>query len=232
MLPVCICASSIFIMHIILMYLNVASILRQINHIIYLCLSKQECRIKFVINVTDWQIKSRLRSINMIMFDLSVNGLKRLWWYSLLRLGTLNSSVNQKANPVSPSDWLWPCVTNRGRMYATLGPNWRVPLRNSPRSRSYVYRYSEVGERVALNEDELIFLGKSGVTLMCFISPHPLTACWWKLGAISDAFRKEMATKWPKMQIILMKTVDSLFCLLSRTTGTPILEMRCWFKQR
>uniref|UniRef100_A0AAY4ECC0 Ras-GEF domain-containing protein n=1 Tax=Denticeps clupeoides TaxID=299321 RepID=A0AAY4ECC0_9TELE len=31
---------------------------------------------------------------------------------------------------------------NRGRMYATLGPNWRVPLRSSPRSRSYVYRYS------------------------------------------------------------------------------------------
>uniref|UniRef100_A0A669CUH9 Ral GEF with PH domain and SH3 binding motif 1 n=1 Tax=Oreochromis niloticus TaxID=8128 RepID=A0A669CUH9_ORENI len=30
-----------------------------------------------------------------------------------------------------------------GRMYATLGPNWRVPLRNSPRSRSYVY--SEAG---------------------------------------------------------------------------------------
>nr|XP_023992646.1 ras-specific guanine nucleotide-releasing factor RalGPS1-like [Salvelinus alpinus] len=27
----------------------------------------------------------------------------------------------------------------RGRMYATLGPNWKVPLRNSPRSRSYVY---------------------------------------------------------------------------------------------
>ncbi|XP_067339305.1 ras-specific guanine nucleotide-releasing factor RalGPS1-like isoform X3 [Channa argus] len=27
----------------------------------------------------------------------------------------------------------------RGRMYATLGPNWRVPLRNSPRSHSYVY---------------------------------------------------------------------------------------------
>lgn len=74
-------------------------------------------------------------------------------------------------------------------MYATLGPNWRVPLRNSPRSRSYVYRYSEVGERVTLNEDELIFMGKLGVTLMCFISPHPLTACWWKLGIISDAFR-------------------------------------------
>ncbi|XP_030631259.1 ras-specific guanine nucleotide-releasing factor RalGPS1 isoform X5 [Chanos chanos] len=31
---------------------------------------------------------------------------------------------------------------NRGRMYATLGPNWRVPLRNSPRSRSYAFRYT------------------------------------------------------------------------------------------
>uniref|UniRef100_A0A8C5X7P3 Ras-specific guanine nucleotide-releasing factor RalGPS1 n=1 Tax=Malurus cyaneus samueli TaxID=2593467 RepID=A0A8C5X7P3_9PASS len=29
--------------------------------------------------------------------------------------------------------------TNRGRLYATLGPNWRVPIRNSPRSRSCVY---------------------------------------------------------------------------------------------
>uniref|UniRef100_H3A102 PH domain-containing protein n=1 Tax=Latimeria chalumnae TaxID=7897 RepID=H3A102_LATCH len=28
---------------------------------------------------------------------------------------------------------------NRGRLYATLGPNWRVPVRNSPRSRSCVY---------------------------------------------------------------------------------------------
>ncbi|XP_043914071.1 ras-specific guanine nucleotide-releasing factor RalGPS1 [Protopterus annectens] len=27
----------------------------------------------------------------------------------------------------------------RGRLYATLGPNWRVPARNSPRSRSCVY---------------------------------------------------------------------------------------------
>ncbi|KAG5281456.1 hypothetical protein AALO_G00072410 [Alosa alosa] len=27
----------------------------------------------------------------------------------------------------------------RGRMYATLGPNWRVPVRTSPRSRSYIY---------------------------------------------------------------------------------------------
>ncbi|GAA6102859.1 ras-specific guanine nucleotide-releasing factor RalGPS1 isoform X2 [Tachysurus ichikawai] len=30
-------------------------------------------------------------------------------------------------------------TAERGRMYATLGPNWRVPVRNSPRSRSYVY---------------------------------------------------------------------------------------------
>uniref|UniRef100_A0A8D2J4N9 Ral GEF with PH domain and SH3 binding motif 1 n=1 Tax=Varanus komodoensis TaxID=61221 RepID=A0A8D2J4N9_VARKO len=28
---------------------------------------------------------------------------------------------------------------NRGRLYATLGPNWRVPIRSSPRSRSCVY---------------------------------------------------------------------------------------------
>lgn len=30
-------------------------------------------------------------------------------------------------------------TVERGRMYATLGPNWRVPVSNSPRSRSYVY---------------------------------------------------------------------------------------------
>uniref|UniRef100_G1PV61 Ras-specific guanine nucleotide-releasing factor RalGPS1 n=1 Tax=Myotis lucifugus TaxID=59463 RepID=G1PV61_MYOLU len=28
---------------------------------------------------------------------------------------------------------------SRGRLYATLGPNWRVPVRNSPRTRSCVY---------------------------------------------------------------------------------------------
>ncbi|XP_022526446.2 ras-specific guanine nucleotide-releasing factor RalGPS1 [Astyanax mexicanus] len=33
-------------------------------------------------------------------------------------------------------------TVERGRMYATLGPNWRVPVRNSPRSRSYVYSAS------------------------------------------------------------------------------------------
>ncbi|XP_030629831.1 ras-specific guanine nucleotide-releasing factor RalGPS1 isoform X2 [Chanos chanos] len=30
----------------------------------------------------------------------------------------------------------------RGRMYATLGPNWRVPVRNSPRGQSYLYSLS------------------------------------------------------------------------------------------
>ncbi|XP_059358750.1 ras-specific guanine nucleotide-releasing factor RalGPS1 [Carassius carassius] len=30
-------------------------------------------------------------------------------------------------------------TVERGRMYATLGPNWRVPVCNSPRSRSYIY---------------------------------------------------------------------------------------------
>ncbi|KAM9371071.1 ras-specific guanine nucleotide-releasing factor RalGPS1 isoform 5-T5 [Phaethornis superciliosus] len=34
-----------------------------------------------------------------------------------------------------------PSGLERGRLYATLGPNWRVPIRNS-RSRSCVYRYS------------------------------------------------------------------------------------------
>ncbi|KAM4647791.1 ras-specific guanine nucleotide-releasing factor RalGPS1 isoform 4-T6 [Amazona ochrocephala] len=32
-----------------------------------------------------------------------------------------------------------PSGLERGRLYATLGPNWRVPMRNSPRSRSCVY---------------------------------------------------------------------------------------------
>uniref|UniRef100_A0A671K8L2 Ras-specific guanine nucleotide-releasing factor RalGPS1 n=1 Tax=Sinocyclocheilus anshuiensis TaxID=1608454 RepID=A0A671K8L2_9TELE len=32
-------------------------------------------------------------------------------------------------------------TVERGRMYATLGPNWRVPICNSPRSRSYIYSY-------------------------------------------------------------------------------------------
>ncbi|XP_030629859.1 ras-specific guanine nucleotide-releasing factor RalGPS1 isoform X5 [Chanos chanos] len=31
---------------------------------------------------------------------------------------------------------------NTGRMYATLGPNWRVPVRNSPRGQSYLYSLS------------------------------------------------------------------------------------------
>ncbi|XP_072529901.1 ras-specific guanine nucleotide-releasing factor RalGPS1 isoform X2 [Salminus brasiliensis] len=40
----------------------------------------------------------------------------------------------------------------RGRMYATLGPNWRVPLRNSPRSRSYACSSSAVEPGRGLGE--------------------------------------------------------------------------------
>uniref|UniRef100_A0A8C3V7X8 Ras-specific guanine nucleotide-releasing factor RalGPS1 n=1 Tax=Catharus ustulatus TaxID=91951 RepID=A0A8C3V7X8_CATUS len=35
--------------------------------------------------------------------------------------------------------------TNRGRLYATLGPNWRVPIRNSPRSRRMLCLCSPTG---------------------------------------------------------------------------------------
>ncbi|XP_045419366.1 ras-specific guanine nucleotide-releasing factor RalGPS1 isoform X13 [Lemur catta] len=33
---------------------------------------------------------------------------------------------------------------NRGRLYATLGPNWRVPVQNSPRTRSCIYSPSRM----------------------------------------------------------------------------------------
>uniref|UniRef100_A0A7N5ZV07 Ras-specific guanine nucleotide-releasing factor RalGPS1 n=1 Tax=Anabas testudineus TaxID=64144 RepID=A0A7N5ZV07_ANATE len=46
------------------------------------------------------------------------------------------SPVRNDPHSMSVSNGLSP---GEGRMYATLGPNWRVPLRNSPRSRSYVY---------------------------------------------------------------------------------------------
>ncbi|KAI3362443.1 hypothetical protein L3Q82_012248, partial [Scortum barcoo] len=49
-----------------------------------------------------------------------------------LSLGSSESSFGEELSP----------AMERGRMYATLGPNWRVPLRNSPRSRSYVYSSS------------------------------------------------------------------------------------------
>uniref|UniRef100_A0A7N6BZ04 Ras-specific guanine nucleotide-releasing factor RalGPS1 n=1 Tax=Anabas testudineus TaxID=64144 RepID=A0A7N6BZ04_ANATE len=42
------------------------------------------------------------------------------------------------SNGLSPGEFTAKTI-KLGRMYATLGPNWRVPLRNSPRSRSYVY---------------------------------------------------------------------------------------------
>ncbi|XP_061589221.1 ras-specific guanine nucleotide-releasing factor RalGPS1-like [Cololabis saira] len=40
----------------------------------------------------------------------------------------------------------------RSRMYATLGPNWKVPLRSSPRSRSYVYSSSAANARYGYAE--------------------------------------------------------------------------------
>uniref|UniRef100_A0A8C7LKU9 Ras-specific guanine nucleotide-releasing factor RalGPS1 n=1 Tax=Oncorhynchus mykiss TaxID=8022 RepID=A0A8C7LKU9_ONCMY len=46
-----------------------------------------------------------------------------------MSLGSSESSFGEELSP----------GMERGRMYATLGPNWKVPLRNSPRSRSYVY---------------------------------------------------------------------------------------------
>ncbi|KAM6986045.1 ras-specific guanine nucleotide-releasing factor RalGPS1 [Aplochiton taeniatus] len=45
---------------------------------------------------------------------------------------SLGSSESSFGEDLSPG-------MERGRMYSTLGPNWRVPPRNSPRSRSYVY---------------------------------------------------------------------------------------------
>ncbi|XP_037340014.2 ras-specific guanine nucleotide-releasing factor RalGPS1-like [Pungitius pungitius] len=46
-----------------------------------------------------------------------------------LSLGSSESSFGEELSP----------GVERGRMYATLGPNWRVPLRNSAWSRSYVF---------------------------------------------------------------------------------------------
>uniref|UniRef100_A0A3P9KD07 Ral GEF with PH domain and SH3 binding motif 1 n=1 Tax=Oryzias latipes TaxID=8090 RepID=A0A3P9KD07_ORYLA len=45
---------------------------------------------------------------------------------------SLSSSASSFGEELSPT-------IQRGRMYATLGPNWKVPLRLSPRNRSYVY---------------------------------------------------------------------------------------------
>uniref|UniRef100_A0A8C0R1Z8 Ral GEF with PH domain and SH3 binding motif 1 n=1 Tax=Canis lupus dingo TaxID=286419 RepID=A0A8C0R1Z8_CANLU len=48
---------------------------------------------------------------------------------------------------------------NRGRLYATLGPNWRVPVRNSPRTRSCVYRYSFVRVLIYLTTSSRLLVG-------------------------------------------------------------------------
>ncbi|XP_030631240.1 ras-specific guanine nucleotide-releasing factor RalGPS1 isoform X3 [Chanos chanos] len=65
--------------------------------------------------------------------------------HSPARINPHNSSVSNGisigSSESSFCEDLSPGV-ERGRMYATLGPNWRVPLRNSPRSRSYAFRYS------------------------------------------------------------------------------------------
>ncbi|NXN73467.1 RGPS1 factor, partial [Himantopus himantopus] len=58
------------------------------------------------------------------------------WVVFLLFLCTtlfLDSSESSEFSEELPSG------LERGRLYATLGPNWRVPIRNSPRSRSCVY---------------------------------------------------------------------------------------------
>ncbi|TNM92514.1 hypothetical protein fugu_019526 [Takifugu bimaculatus] len=46
-----------------------------------------------------------------------------------LSLGSSESSFGEELSP----------VMERGRMYATLGPNWRVPHPNSPRNHAYAY---------------------------------------------------------------------------------------------
>ncbi|TWW66792.1 Ras-specific guanine nucleotide-releasing factor [Takifugu flavidus] len=50
-----------------------------------------------------------------------------------LSLGSSESSFGEELSP----------VMERGRMYATLGPNWRVPHPNSPRNHAYAYRYNQ-----------------------------------------------------------------------------------------
>ncbi|XP_051749929.1 ras-specific guanine nucleotide-releasing factor RalGPS1 isoform X1 [Ctenopharyngodon idella] len=45
---------------------------------------------------------------------------------------SIGSSQSSFCDDLSPG-------LERGRMYATLGPNWRVPLRNSPRGRSHAH---------------------------------------------------------------------------------------------
>uniref|UniRef100_A0A8C6SYW5 Ral GEF with PH domain and SH3 binding motif 1 n=1 Tax=Neogobius melanostomus TaxID=47308 RepID=A0A8C6SYW5_9GOBI len=52
------------------------------------------------------------------------------------------SPVRTDPHSTSVSNGLSLGMWTRGRMYATLGPNWRVPLRTSPRSRSYVFSSS------------------------------------------------------------------------------------------
>ncbi|XP_010776109.1 ras-specific guanine nucleotide-releasing factor RalGPS1-like [Notothenia coriiceps] len=61
-----------------------------------------------------------------------------------LSMGSSESSFGEELSP----------GMERGRMYATLGPNWRVPLRNSPRNRSYVYSSSAANSCYGCSEED------------------------------------------------------------------------------
>ncbi|XP_072310160.1 ras-specific guanine nucleotide-releasing factor RalGPS1 [Eucyclogobius newberryi] len=52
---------------------------------------------------------------------------------------SVSNGLSLGSSESSFGDEFSPGIGERSRMYATLGPNWRVPLRTSPRSRSYVF---------------------------------------------------------------------------------------------
>uniref|UniRef100_A0A8C1CYZ1 Ral GEF with PH domain and SH3 binding motif 1 n=1 Tax=Cyprinus carpio carpio TaxID=630221 RepID=A0A8C1CYZ1_CYPCA len=65
---------------------------------------------------------------------------------------SIGSSQSSFCDDLSPG-------LERGRMYATLGPNWRVPLRSSPRGSSHAHRYKPLpGSKVTSS----IHLGHRG----------------------------------------------------------------------
>lgn len=63
-------------------------------------------------------------------------------------------------------------VLDRGRMYATLGPNWRVPVRNSPRSRSCVYS-STRSERTSAWIQTGVARGRPSGASSCILGSSP-----------------------------------------------------------
>ncbi|XP_043086591.1 ras-specific guanine nucleotide-releasing factor RalGPS1-like [Puntigrus tetrazona] len=58
---------------------------------------------------------------------------------------SIGSSQSSFCEDLSPG-------VERGRMYATLGPNWRVPLRSSPRGRSHAHSPSVAESSLAHGE--------------------------------------------------------------------------------